>query len=197
MKLYTSIRCALLGVAAAGTVPSGVAIDSQSLLPVLQNQAVTRTRLYPEESDIAFPTLGGVVLRDDRYKLIRKKTGADEFYDLQPDPYEFTNLLASGVSAMTATRQSYYQRLRFDLGRYSTGTSPVVSSSGLSGSDFSMTVLQTAGATQTLWRCPDLAAGFWSPVSGATSIVSGSDITFTDAAPPATAAYCSVAAETP
>ena len=197
MKLYTSIRCALLGVAAAGTVPSGVAIDSQSLMPVLQNQAVTRTRLYPEESDIAFPTLGGVVLRDDHYKLIRKKTGADEFYDLQPDPYEFTNLLASGVSAMTATRQSYYQRLRFDLGRYSTGTSPVVSSSGLSGSDFSMTVLQTAGATQTLRRCPDLAAGFWSPVSGATSIVSGSDITFTDAAPPATAAYCSVAAETP
>ena len=196
VDLYSTILEAA-GIPIAGTVPSGVAIDSQSLLPVLQNQAVTRTRLYTEQFDTSAPTNGGVVLRDDRYKLIRNKTGTDEFYDLQTDPYESTNLFAAGVGGMTSTQQSYYYRLRYNLGRYTTATTPVASGWNLAGGSFSVTVPQIAGSTQNLWRCTNLVAGFWAPVSGATSSVNGTNVTFTDPARPSTSAYYSVVAETP
>ena len=98
------------------TAPAGVMLDSQSLLPVLKSQEVTRARLYSEQFDSSAPTTGGRAIRDDRYKLIRNRSGTDLFYDLQADPYEAINLLAGGIGAMTAARQSYYYRLRFDLG---------------------------------------------------------------------------------
>ena len=190
--LYSTILD-LAGISA----PAGVTLDSQSLLPVLQNQTVTRSRLYSEQFDTNAPANGGRILRDDRYKLIRNNTGTDEFYDLQTDPYESTNLFAGGVGAMTAMQQSYYYRLRFDLGRYSTAATPPVTSSGLAAGSFSITAAQNAGATQTLWRCTDLPGGFWVPTPGATSSVSGTNITFTDPAPPASAAFYSILAETP
>ena len=190
--LYATILD-LAGISA----PAGVTLDSQSLLPVLQNQTVTRARLYSEQFDTSLPTTGGRILRDDRYKLIRNNTGTDEFYDLQTDPYESTNLFAGGVGAMTAAQQSYYYRLRFDLGRYTTAAPPPVINSGLAGGSFSDTAARNAGATQTLWRCADLPGGFWVPAPGATSSVSGTNITFTDPTPPASAAFYSILAETP
>ena len=196
VDLYSTIL-ELAGVSVTGTVPAGVTLDSQSLLPVLQNQTVTRTRLFSEEFDIAFSTLGGRVLRDDRYKIIRKRTGTDEFYDLQADPYESTNLLAGGVNAMTATRQSYYYRLRFELGRYTVATAPIATNPNIQAGTFSVTVFQDASATQTLWRCTDLAGGFWAPVTGVTNSLSGTNLTFTDPTPPASPAFYSIVAETP
>ena len=61
-------------------------------------------------------------------------------------------------SAMTATQQSYYYRLRFDLGRYTTAAPPPVINSGLAAGSFSATAARNAGATQTLWRCTDSPA---------------------------------------
>ena len=182
---------------AAVPLPIAVTLDSRSLKPILQNQTDTsRTRLYTEQFDQSAATVGGRVLRDDRYKLIRNRTGTEEFYDLQTDPYESTNLFAGGVNAMTAVQQSYYYRLRFYLGRYTTAATPPVTSAGLAAGSFSITAAQNAGATQTLWRCTDLPGGFWVPAPGATSSVSGTNITFTDPAPPAVAAFYSILAET-
>ncbi len=196
VDLYSTILD-LAGISAAGTVPSGVTLDSQSLLPVLQNQTTTRSRRYSEQFDTSLPTTGGRILRDDRYKIIRNRSGTDEFYDLQSDPYESANLLTGGVGAMTAERQSRYYRLRFDLGSYTAIAKPPVISSGLAAGRFSVTSAQNAGATQTLWRCTDLPGGFWAPAPGATSSVSGANITFSDPAPPASAAFYSILAETP
>ena len=183
---------------AAVPLPTTVTLDSRSLKPILQNQTDTaRTRLYTEQFDQSAATVGGRVLREDRYKLIRNRTGTDEFFDLQTDPYESTNLFAGGVSAMTAVQQSYYYRLRFDLGRYTTAATPPVTTSGLAAGSFSVTAAQNAGATQTLWRCTDLPGGFWMPAPGATNSVSGTNITFTDPAPPSGAAFYSVLAESP
>ena len=110
----------LAGINVSSTVPSGTVIDSQSLVSVLQNQSVTRSLLYDEEFDVAFPNLGGRSLRDSQYKVIRNKNGADEFYDLIADPYESTNLLAGGVGAMTTPRQTAYNSLVTQLGGYNT-----------------------------------------------------------------------------
>ena len=196
MDLFSTIL-ELAGINVAATVPAGTIIDARSLKPIIQNLSDTRTEWYAEEFDALAPTAGGRVLRDVRYKLIRNRNGTDEFYDLQTDPYESTNLFASGVSAMTAVQQSYYYRLRFDLGRYTTAATPSVTSSGLAAGSFSITAAQNAGTTQTLWRCTDLPGGFWVPAPGATSSVSGTNITFTDPAPPSGTAFYSVLAETP
>ncbi|MEO8616506.1 MAG: sulfatase-like hydrolase/transferase, partial [Luteolibacter sp.] len=196
VDLYSTIL-ELAGISVASTVPSGVVIDSQSLLPILKNQAVTRSRLYSEEFDLADTTLGGRVLRDDRYKIVRYVTGVDEFYDLQVDPYELTNLFAGGVTSMTATRQSYYYRLRFNLGKYTVATESFASSSEMDVSGFSLIVPKVSGSTQTLWRCTDLVQGFWAPVSAATSSLNGTNFTFKDPSPPLGSAFYSVLAETP
>ena len=181
---------------AAVPLPTAVTLDSRSLRPILANTADTaRTRLYTEQFDQSATTAGGRVLRDDRYKLIRLNNGTEEFYDLLTDTNEGTNLIAGGVAAMTAERQSYYHRLRFDLGRYNAATAPAATSPVVNAGAFSVTAPQNASATQTLWRCTDLTAGFWAPVPGATSVVSGANIVFTDPAPPANAAYYSVVAE--
>ena len=98
---------------------------------------------------------------------------------------------------MTAGQQSYYYRLRFDLGRYTTAATQPTLSSGLVAGSFSISAAQNASATQTLWRCTDLPGGFWAPAPGATTSVSGTNITFADPAPPSGTAFYSVLAETP
>ncbi len=129
VDLYSTIL-ELAGINVAATVPAGVTIDSQSLLPVLNNTATTHsTLIYGEEFDIAFPTLGGRCLRNSQYKLIRKAAGVnlttDEFYDLLADPYEATNLLAGGVAAMTTARQTAYNTLVTQLATFN--TAPTIS----------------------------------------------------------------------
>jgi arylsulfatase B len=172
-------------------LPSTVTLDSQSLKPILANQSEYRTRLYSEQFDQATTTTGGRAIRDDRYKLIRLNTGSDEFYDLQTDPAEATNLF----STMTATQQAYYYRLRFNLGAYGsiTSLSPLSHSIGASG--FSLTVPQNAAATQTMWQSTDL--DFWAPVTGAISSTSGGNLTFTAPPPLPAKAFYSVLSETP
>ena len=124
VDLYSTIL-EIAGINVSTTVPGGVTIDSQTLLPVLQNQASTRPYVYGEAFDVADATAGGRSLRDSQYKVIRKKTGTDEFYDLIADPYEATNLLAGGVGAMTAPRQAAYNALVSQLGTYN--TAPTIS----------------------------------------------------------------------
>jgi FtsP/CotA-like multicopper oxidase with cupredoxin domain/arylsulfatase A-like enzyme len=120
VDLYSTILT-LAGINVATTVPAGTTIDSQSLVPVLQNQSVTRSLVYDEEFDIASPNLGGRSLRDSQYKLIRKKTGTDEFYDLTADPYESTNLFGSMNTAQTTA----YNSLVSQLGSFN--TAPTIS----------------------------------------------------------------------
>ena len=126
VDLYATIL-EMAGINVASTVTTaGATIDSKSLLPVLRNATSTQSSLiYSEEFDVAFPTLGGRCLRDSQYKLIRNATGTDEFYDLQADPYEATNLLAGGVGAMTTARQTAYNALVTQLATFN--TAPTIS----------------------------------------------------------------------
>jgi len=53
------------------------------------------------------------MLREEHYKLIRFTAGSDEFYDLQSDPLEKTNLLSGTLSW---EQQQQHDRLLFRLG---------------------------------------------------------------------------------
>ena len=178
-------------------LPTDVTLDSKSLKPILANQGDTsRQRLYIDQFDQSATTTGGRVLRDDRYKLIRFNTGTDEFYDLQADPAETSNLLSGGVAAMSATRQARYYRLRFNLGGYSSTTTPSPAGHRMDASGFSLIVPENATATQTLWQSTDL--DFWAPVTAATrSSSSGGMITFTAPPPLPEKAFFSVLTEKP
>ncbi len=130
VDLYSTVL-ELAGINVASTVPGGTVLDSQSLLPVLQNPAQTsfRSLVFGDYFDLAFPTLAstGRVLRDSQYKLIRYNfgLGADEFFDVLNDPYEAANLLAGGVGAMTTARQNAYNNLGTQLASFN--TAPTIS----------------------------------------------------------------------
>jgi arylsulfatase A-like enzyme len=188
--------CTMLELAGV-PLPTSVTLDSKSLLPILANQADgNRTRLYVEQFDQSATTTGGRAIRDSRYKLIRFNNSTDEFYDITTDPAEATNLLAGGISLMSAVRQSYYYRLRFNLGAYTAAATPSPLGHAISASGFDLTVPGSALATQTMWQSTDL--DFWSPVSGATrSSSSGGNITFTAPQPLPEKGFYSVLTESP
>jgi N-acetylglucosamine-6-sulfatase len=79
-------------------------VDGRSLVPVLRGQApALRTSFLIEYwSDSVFPRIermGYDALRTERYKYIRFRelAGMDELYDLDTDPWELQNLVASSA----------------------------------------------------------------------------------------------------
>lgn len=69
-------------------------LDGQSLIPLLRNpnQQTGRTLVTMFDQ-------GNVSLRTERWRFIRYKEGAEELYDLQNDPHEWTNLIESSKHA--------------------------------------------------------------------------------------------------
>ena len=177
-------------------LPASVTLDSQSLYSVLKNgSSGIRTRLYTDQFDQSASTTGGRVLRDDRYKMIRLRTGTDQFHDLFTDPAETTNLLANGIGTMTATQQAHYYRLRFELGKYATAAATSVLSHSLGSAGFSITVPEDLASVQMLWQSTDL--DFWTPASAATRTTQAGIVSFTAPPPLPSKGFYSVLSETP
>jgi N-acetylglucosamine-6-sulfatase len=91
-------------------------LDGRSLVPLLRGEAESwRDSFFIEYySDIVFPrivNMGYEAVRTERYKLIHylELEGMDELYDLETDPYEMTNLIAS--ESYASVRQELYSRL--------------------------------------------------------------------------------------
>ncbi len=178
------------------TVPSGVTLDSHSLMPILTSQtSAVRTRLFTDQFDASAPSTGGRALRDDRYKLIRFNTGTDAFYDLLTDSGEAANLLGGGIAAMSASQQAHYYRLRFNLGNYTTAAPPAVSQPLHSPSGFALTVTENTGTSQSLWQSTDL--DFWSPVPNPLRSTANGLTTFTAPPPLPARIFFSVLQEVP
>ncbi len=105
---------------ARSALPAYVVHDSVSLMPYLSDPAAVPQRqfTYCEEfTGAAWPLPlqnGHAVIRDVRYKLIHRVSGADELFDLRTDPWETTNVLSRTMTA--AERQSHAALLN-EIGR--------------------------------------------------------------------------------
>jgi arylsulfatase A-like enzyme len=174
----------LAGTSVAATVPANVVVDSRSIVPALLGATDPSRRVYADLfGDTLLNGQDGRMLRDTRYKLIRFNDGHDEFYDLQTDAYEGTNL----VGALTSDQRQYYDRLQFWLYGYSTNTGPRIASASAANGQFSCTLTQAAN--YALWRCEDLTTTFWAQVTDAIVTTNGPTVTLTDVSPPATRAF--------
>ena len=91
----------LAGIHPEQTVPEDVTTDSVSFLGALSNPDAPSQRdwVYADVFSGGFEGVedANYALRNHRYKILRHR-GSEEFYDLQEDPYEQSNLLAQELS---------------------------------------------------------------------------------------------------
>jgi hypothetical protein len=165
----------------AATVPMNNPIDGQSLLPVLQTNNLTLPRYAFSE---LFGTnysanVSGRALRSGQYKLIAFTSGTSEFYDLNSDPYEKTNLLNS---AMSASALGNYYGLVLKLGDYQIALAPpVITGFAKTNAQFSVNVQRNLTNSYGLWCASALDGLNWSPLTNALIVTNGaSSVTLTD-----------------
>jgi len=176
----------MAGTSAAAVVPANVTIDSQSLLSATTAGANQSRLIYSEVFETPASTNDQRALRDSRYKLIQFADGNEEFYDLQTDPVELTDL----NNSLTVEQQAYRDRLQFWLYGYSTNSGVTISNAAVNVGQFSCAV--NGLASYELWRCEDLTSQFWSPVTNVIVTTNGAVVTLADPAPTASQAFYSV-----
>jgi choline-sulfatase len=94
------------------TIPSK--IDGESILKILNGTAEWRTTLCSEHSLAYEPDNAWIAIRDKRYKYIFfTLTGAEQLFDLQQDPYELNNIVAT--ASVSAVYKSLYDALAYEL----------------------------------------------------------------------------------
>src|SRR6185369_14798668 len=164
------------------TVPTNVTIDSQSILPAVLTGTNLVRYAYVEKFGTNTPTEDRRALRSVQYKLIQFTNDVEEFYDLDADPYEGTNLL---TKVLTAAQQSSYFALEMRLGLYQTAlAAPTIASSSAMGNVFTVTVAKGTNVTYGLWRSSTLETLGWAPVTNAVVSTNGARVQLVDPAPP-------------
>jgi N-acetylglucosamine-6-sulfatase len=115
MALTTDLAPTIVELARA---PALSGIDGRSLLPLFTRTPADwrKSFLIEYTTDIVFPRtlkMGYDAVRTERYKFIRYRdlVGMNELYDLQEDPFELTNLMASPAAA------GVRQQMETELGR--------------------------------------------------------------------------------
>lgn len=107
----------LSGRSVTDVVPAEIEIDSQSLVPYLDDPGMGSIRRfnYVDMSPAnATDLVGNYAIRNDRYKYLMSY-GEEEFYDLQSDPFEYRDLLEQGE--LTEQQQSALDELKSEVGR--------------------------------------------------------------------------------
>jgi len=157
------------------------AVDSRSLLPMLQNQPdIARynfSEFYSPMAGVAANS--GRTIRNSDYKFITLTNGAQFFFNLPADPYEGTNLL---LNPLTLTAQSNYNALTMRLGNYQSAMAPLTLTTFAStNGQFIITVQRTANLSYALWRAGALGDLAWAPLSNAVIVTNGAaSVTLTD-----------------
>ncbi len=180
VDLYSTIL-EMAGINAALTIPTTNVIDGQSLLSVLQTNNLTQPRWsYSELFGTNYSaSVSGRALRNLQYKFIAFTSGTQEFYDLNSDPYEKTNLLAT---AMNATQSGNFNALTLKLGDYQTALGkPVINSFGKTNTQFFVNVQRNLTNSYGLWRASALDGLNFSPLTNALVVTNdASSMTLTD-----------------
>lgn len=104
-----------------------------------------------------------------------------------------TSTTYATTDVVNDTHQSYYHRLRFNLGRYTTAAAVSPLGHSVDTNGFNLTVPENPAATQTMWQSTEL--DFWSPVSGATRSASSATLTFSAPRPLPEKCFYSVLSE--
>jgi arylsulfatase A-like enzyme len=164
VDVFTTIL-ELAGVTLREALPTNLLSDSHSLLPILTNGPVTpREWLLSEQfSDYTIlPPLPGLLsvqgraIRDEVFKLIRFKSGAEEFYNLLVDPYETTNLLRN---PLTAEQSNHYTALTATLATLQ--NVPQITGFSYSSNRFAVSVGYVQGVKFSLYRSPMINGSTW------------------------------------
>jgi arylsulfatase A-like enzyme len=170
----------LAGINVATTLTNTTnAMDSKSLLPILQKQPDAVRYTFSEFYGTNFPANSGRAIRNSGYKLIHLTNSTELFYNLATDPYENTNLLplATGTVAW-----SNYNALVLRLSDYqSVLTAPAISNVVLTDKFFTVTVPRDTSVNYTLWRAAALDDLAWAPASNVQIFTNGTtDVTLKD-----------------
>lgn len=90
------------------TIPVNKPVDSKSMLPILKNQVDSiRPWSFCEMFKNTPDADDAKAIRNKSHKLIRFDAGGEEFYHLQNDPDELTNLLGSALNFIDSTNYLY------------------------------------------------------------------------------------------
>ena len=181
----------LAGSSVAAAVPANVTVDGQSLMPVLKTNNLTLARYSYSElfgAGVVPASATGRTLHNSQYKVIAFTSGTNEFYDLNSDPFEATNLLNT---AMTATQSGNYYSLLMKLGDYQIALAPpVITGFARSNSQFVVTVQRNLTNSYGLWRAASLNGLEWAPLTNAVVVTNNSTtVTLTDTNAPTTQNY--------
>ena len=153
----------LAGANLQQVLPTNTLSDSRSLLPILTNGPVTPRGWVLSEtfrSSGLTPEEQGRAIRDDTFKLIRRKSGTEEFYNLLADPYETTNLLRN---ALTAEQSTHYSALTATLAKLQ--NVPQVTGFSYTPNRFAVSVGYVQDAPFSLHRSPSLGSSTWTQIT--------------------------------
>ena len=187
----------LAGIDVAATIPPGTTVDSHSFLSMVEQDKVESRDVYAELFGGNFgDNTTGRVLRNDRFKLIQFTDGSEEFYDLESDPYEGTNLLA-GV--MDAVELANYHSLTFKMANYQDALAqPVINDSFMTNGVYTLRVTGESNLSYVLWRTTTFDPLDWAPVTNAVVISNGpTSVGITDPDGAAAAGFYRVLGATP
>ncbi|HCN30840.1 MAG TPA: hypothetical protein DIT64_19395 [Verrucomicrobiales bacterium] len=156
--LYATIL-ELAGISVGATQPAGQALDSRSLLPILQNSAATTARTAFSQQfgeGLADSAAGRGVTDAEGNRLLVFNDGREEFYATAADANEGSNLLGASI---TPAAQSAYMGLRLALASHQEedcSADPRVSSwlvedSARYARIYPTTAAEAAGAAVTTW----------------------------------------------
>lgn len=173
----------LAGANPALAIPPGHPIDSRSLVPILSDQPFQpgEDAVLAENFSATLPAdVSGRAAMDARYKLIRFGDGRSEFYDLEADALETTNLLAS-AAGLAPTVQAAYDRLAAKLDAWANPPpTATLTRPRLASGIFEVQVSSTVPGTHQLQRAANPAGGAWQNVG---TPATGTAVTLSDPGP--------------
>jgi arylsulfatase A-like enzyme len=183
----------MMGVNLATTLPTNLLFDSRNFAPVLRNEPWTPsepTILMENFAGIIPPQLEGVAVRGARYKLISLDDGLQLFYDLQADPLEKTNLLATPPLTLAQT-QAMAGLMAKLTNWHNPPMPPTIGKWKKENNGFTVTVPEQLGITYELQRVNAVDSTNWIVVAnfGREICTNAAEVILTDPSPPARRFY--------
>ncbi len=122
VDLYSTIL-EMAGINIGATQPSTSALDSQSVMSILQNSSAGSRFAFSQEfsADLLTSVSGRALVNDTGYSLLTFDDGHEELYNTATDANQATNLLGASISAAA---QSAYAALKTQLISYKSAATP-------------------------------------------------------------------------